>query len=145
MPCSYISWISFRPARFRTEFRTCPVIERPDASVVRGRQRSEPPTAMAFIGAGDILVLQKNDGRVRRVINGTLQSAAVLDLTVENDSERGLLGIAVHPNFNSNKFVYLYFTHSGTTCGSTPRRSAGKSSVPIFLGWERAGRSDTDH
>ena len=78
------------------------------------------PTAMAFIGAGDILVLQKNDGRVRRVINGTVQSAAVLDLTVENDSERGLLGIAVHPNFNSNKFVYLYFTHSGTTCGSTP-------------------------
>jgi aldose sugar dehydrogenase len=78
------------------------------------------PTAMAFIGAGDILVLQKNDGRVRRVINGTLQSGEVLDLTVDNNSERGLLGIALHPDFTNNKFVYLYFTHSGATCGPTP-------------------------
>jgi glucose/arabinose dehydrogenase len=74
------------------------------------------PTAMAFIGPGDILVLQKNDGRVRRVINGALQTGEVLDLAVETASERGLLGIAVHPNFSTNHFVYVYFTHSGTTC-----------------------------
>ena len=28
---------------------------------------------MAFVGPGDILVLQKGDGRVLRVINGVLQ------------------------------------------------------------------------
>ena len=33
------------------------------------------PTTMAFIGVNDILVLQKNDGRVRRVIGGVLQAA----------------------------------------------------------------------
>lgn len=37
------------------------------------------PTTMAFIGANDFLVLQKNDGRVRRVTAGALQAAAVLD------------------------------------------------------------------
>jgi glucose/arabinose dehydrogenase len=78
------------------------------------------PTAMAFIGLDDILVLQKGDGRVRRVVNRTLQADDVLNLTVESASERGLLGIAVHPNFVNNKFVYLYFTHSGATCGPTP-------------------------
>jgi glucose/arabinose dehydrogenase len=31
------------------------------------------PTTMAFIGDNDILVLQKNDGKVMRVINGVLQ------------------------------------------------------------------------
>src|SRR5919197_294355 len=31
------------------------------------------PTSMAFIGADDILVLEKPTGRVRRVIGGTLQ------------------------------------------------------------------------
>lgn len=31
------------------------------------------PASMAFIGADDILVLQKNDGRVRRVIGGVVQ------------------------------------------------------------------------
>ena len=72
------------------------------------------PTTMAFIGANDILVLQKNDGKVRRVINGVLQAGQVLDVAVDNDSERGLLGIALHPQFSSNHFVYLYYTESST-------------------------------
>src|SRR5262245_36957354 len=72
------------------------------------------PTTMAFIGPGDILVLQKNDGRVRRVINGALQPGQVLDVAVDSDSERGLLGIAVHPNFPTTPSVYLYYTESST-------------------------------
>jgi glucose/arabinose dehydrogenase len=70
------------------------------------------PTGMAFIGANDILVLQKGDGRVRRVQNGVLQAGAVLDLAVDSASERGLLGIALHPSFPSTPWVYLYFTES---------------------------------
>jgi glucose/arabinose dehydrogenase len=66
------------------------------------------PTTMAFIGAQDILVLQKGDGRVRRVISGVLQPGAVLDVAVDNSSERGMLGIGVHPDFPSSPFVYLY-------------------------------------
>jgi aldose sugar dehydrogenase len=77
------------------------------------------PTAMAFIGYNDILVLQKNDGRVRRVINGVLQAGEVLDLAVDTQSERGLLGIALHPNFASNGFVYLYYTQSTTTADTS--------------------------
>ena len=72
------------------------------------------PTTMAFIGPDDILVLQKNDGRVRRVIGGVLQSGQVLDVNVHNSSERGLLGIALHPQFPSTPFVYLYYTESST-------------------------------
>ena len=72
------------------------------------------PTAMAFIGKGDILVLQKGDGRVRRVINGVLQPDPVLDVAVDSSSERGLLGIAIHPNFPTSAFVYLYYTESST-------------------------------
>jgi aldose sugar dehydrogenase len=84
------------------------------------------PTAMAFIGPGDILVLQKADGRVRRVINGVLQSGEVLDVAVDNASERGLLGIALHPDFPITPFVYLYYTESSTandTSGSPAPRA----------------------
>jgi aldose sugar dehydrogenase len=70
------------------------------------------PTAMAFIGSNDILVLQKADGRVWRVVNGVLQAGAVLDVHVDRASERGLLGIALHPNFPTTPFVYLYYTES---------------------------------
>ncbi|MGH7843596.1 MAG: PQQ-dependent sugar dehydrogenase, partial [Candidatus Binatia bacterium] len=77
------------------------------------------PTTMAFIGPDDILVLQKNDGKVRRVIGGLLQSGQVLDVAVDASSERGLLGIALHPNFSSTAFVYLYYTESSTGSDSS--------------------------
>ena len=70
------------------------------------------PTTMAFIGPHDILVLEKTTGRVQRVMNGTIQT--VLDLAVNFGSERGLLGIALHPDFPRDPGVYLYWTESST-------------------------------
>src|SRR5689334_11794801 len=49
------------------------------------------PTTMAFLAENDFFVLEKSSGRVQRVVNGTIQST-VLDLAVNNASERGLLG-----------------------------------------------------
>ncbi len=67
------------------------------------------PTSIAFIGSNDLLVLEKNTGQVKRVVNGVVTST-VLDLAVNNFSERGLLGIALHPDFPTNPSVYLYWT-----------------------------------
>jgi len=71
------------------------------------------PTTMAFIGDKDFFVLEKTTGKVQRVLNGVLTST-VLDLPVNGASERGLLGIALHPKFSQNGFVYLYWTESST-------------------------------
>lgn len=73
----------------------------------------DQPTSMAFIGTSDLLVLEKATGRVQRVSNGALQGS-VLDLNVNSASERGLLGIALHPQFVSNGWVYLFWTESNT-------------------------------
>src|ERR1051325_2905461 len=54
------------------------------------------PTSIAFPGPGEIFVLEKNTGKVQYIVNGVLQST-VLDLAVNNASERGLLGIALDP------------------------------------------------
>ncbi len=67
------------------------------------------PVNLAFIGKNDMLVLEKNTGRVLRVVDGVVQST-VLDLAVNFASERGLLGIALHPDFRHNHAVYLYWT-----------------------------------
>jgi glucose/arabinose dehydrogenase len=72
------------------------------------------PTTMAFIGDRDILVLQKANGQVRRIIDGVLQPAPVLDVAVDFSSERGLLGIALDPDFAVNGRVFLYYTESST-------------------------------
>jgi len=72
------------------------------------------PTSMAFVGDQDILVLQKENGQVRRILNGVLQAAPVLDVAVHFSSERGLLGIARDPDFINNRRVYIYYTQSST-------------------------------
>lgn len=69
----------------------------------------ELPTTMAFLNANEFFILEKGTGRVKRVVNGAVQGV-VLDLAVNNASERGLLGIALHPNFPTNPGVYLYWT-----------------------------------
>ncbi len=71
------------------------------------------PTTMAFIGPNEFFVLERTTGKVQRIINGALTSTP-LDLAVNGASERGLLGIALHPKFAQNGFVYLYWTESST-------------------------------
>jgi len=75
------------------------------------------PTTMDFLGPEDILVLQKNDGKVMRVLSGTLQAEPVLDVSVENNSERGLLGIIIIQS-SPDPFVYLYYTESNVDGGN---------------------------
>src|SRR6476469_10936739 len=79
------------------------------------------PTSMAFVDNNNILVLEKG-GQVRLVSNGILQEKPVLQVPVDTKSERGLLGIAVMNNTNTNiasnnfnnnnKIVFLYYTES---------------------------------
>jgi aldose sugar dehydrogenase len=67
------------------------------------------PTSMAFLDRDDFLLLEKATGKVLHIVGGQLQSV-VLDLPVNFSSERGLLGIALHPSFPINPGVYLYWT-----------------------------------
>jgi glucose/arabinose dehydrogenase len=71
----------------------------------------EQPVNLAFLGRNDMLVLEKATGRVQRVVDGAV-TATVLDLPVNSASERGLLSIALHPDFEDNGFVYLFWTET---------------------------------
>jgi uncharacterized repeat protein (TIGR01451 family) len=78
----------------------------------------DQPTAIAFPGPNELFVIEKATGKVKFIQNGLMQSTA-LDLAVNSASERGLLGIALHPNFAFNHFVFLYWTESSTGADST--------------------------
>ena len=71
------------------------------------------PTSIAFLTDDQFLVLEKNTGRVQLVRAGGVVGTA-LDLAVNNASERGLLGIALHPDFPEDPGVYLFWTCPGT-------------------------------
>jgi glucose/arabinose dehydrogenase len=92
---------------------TGPVMLHPRLGVRPVAQGLSLPTTMAFLGPADMLVLEKNTGLVKRVVSGAVQGT-VLDLAVNFGSERGLLGIALHPDFPADPGVYLYWTESTT-------------------------------
>ena len=71
------------------------------------------PTGMNFLGPDDILVVEKNTGKVKEIKNGTVVGT-VLDVNVANVSERGLLGIAVA---SEPKYVFLFYTETENTDG----------------------------
>jgi glucose/arabinose dehydrogenase len=74
-------------------------------------QNLEVPWAMDFLPNGTIIFTERM-GRVNLLSeNGTV--IRVADINVSQVTESGLLGVAVHPNFTQNRYIYLFYTHNG--------------------------------
>jgi aldose sugar dehydrogenase len=58
------------------------------------------PTDFAFLDRNDILVIEKDTGLVRRIVNNTMMKEPLLDINVATFAHRGLLGIAIS-NYSS--------------------------------------------
>ena len=70
------------------------------------------PTAMALAPDGRLFLAMK-DGRIMVVRDDELQSDPYLSIAVDNFNERGLSGIAIHPEFETNQLIYVYYTVPG--------------------------------
>jgi glucose/arabinose dehydrogenase len=76
------------------------------------------PTSMVFIGPNDILVTQKNDGTVIRIVNGTKVIQPLISVPVASKDERGLLGLDVSNDPTGNKtHAFLFYTEKGPVKG----------------------------
>lgn len=100
------------------------------------------PTSMEFIDEDNIVVLEKDHGTVRIVSswNRTLEKEPLLKLEVENEAERGLLGIAIlRDNYERNK---EYSTSNNDT---TNTRSMNNERTPrVFLYFTEKSENETD-
>ncbi len=91
-----------------------PGVNDPNLAVEKIAGDLNTPTSMAFLGPDDMLITEKNTGRVVHVVNGEVQDTPVLDVQVANKIERGLLGIAVSKSDIGNiTYVFLFYTESG--------------------------------
>lgn len=89
------------------------------------------PWAIAFAPDNRILVTER-PGRVRVIENGKLRAQPLLSLTdVVSRGEAGLMGMTLHPDFATNRFVYLcYATGADTMTDRVVRyRDSGTSLV----------------
>ena len=72
-----------------------PTVKDPSLKVELITKGIKFPTSMAFLGPNDILILEKNQGTVKRIVNGNILPEPLLDVNVANKAERGMLGIAI--------------------------------------------------
>jgi glucose/arabinose dehydrogenase len=78
-----------------------------DSTLVDGLTR---PTSMEITPDGRIFVCEQ-DGNLRIVTaQGQLLAQPFLSLKVDNQMERGLLGVAFDPDFKKNGYIYIYYT-----------------------------------
>lgn len=70
------------------------------------------PWSLVFLPNGNMLVTERG-GTIKLIdkTNGSVLSTQTIS-GVKAISEGGLLGIALHPNFANNNYVYLYHTYS---------------------------------
>lgn len=73
--------------------------------------QSQYPVALAFVpgGGGRFFFTEKNSGRIRLFDRG-LRQEAFATAAVEDEGEQGMLGIAVHPRYPEESFVYVFYT-----------------------------------
>jgi aldose sugar dehydrogenase len=104
---TFLSQIVFaQPYTYESTLKVEPVIE-----------GLSSPTSMAFLDDRNLLVLEKG-GDVHLVLDGVLQEVPLLQLPVNTENERGLLGIAISNGtrgINASDAVtnvFLYFTQA---------------------------------
>jgi len=84
------------------------------------------PSSMAFLGPDDVLVLEKENGNVKRIVDGEILDEPLLDVEVANQYHRGMLGVAISNISSSSidneagviKYVFLYYTESSGEDGN---------------------------
>ena len=69
------------------------------------------PTALTWTPDGRMVITSKPGRVIVRHEDGTRTIALDISARVCDDIERGLVGVAVDPDFATNRFLYLYYTH----------------------------------
>ena len=93
-----------------------PTVNDPNLMVEKVFQGLQNPSSMAFLGPNDILVLEKNQGTVSRIVDGKMLSAPLLEVdNIGNQVEWGMLGIAINNNESSSNrslllLLFFYIT-----------------------------------
>lgn len=100
------SWITSTPVLDPQEPRT-PVLYRVEPFVTG----LEVPWSIVFTSDTRMLVTER-PGRIRVVENGQLREQPLKTVTeVSSRSEEGLMGMAIHPQYQENKWLYIAYAY----------------------------------
>lgn len=90
------------------------------------------PAALAFAPDGRVFYTEKNTGRIRIIKDGALLEIPFAEVPVNSAGDRGLLGIALHPAFELNHRVYVFYSRSDTGTSTDDPRAIVDHRVVYF-------------
>lgn len=77
-------------------------------------QTLDLPTAFDFLPNGRIVFVEQYSGQIRLVVNGVVPASPVMTVpSITITGERGLLGVAVDPQFPTRPYFYTHQTTTG--------------------------------
>jgi glucose/arabinose dehydrogenase len=110
---------------------------KPDRTPVRRIEVSvlatdlEVPWSFAFLPGGDALVTERDSGKLLRVSpSGNVRE--IQTLPEGGSGEGGLLGVAVSPNYENDRYIYAYYTTEADN--RVVRFRLGETPEPILTG-----------
>jgi len=143
-----------------TNISPAPILKDSDLEVELVTEGLKSPTSMAFIGnQGDMLILEKS-GEVILFVSENKSKITLLNFTVNDQTERGLLGVAVINNNNDNNMSALHTTaipalsnnqiittreNSTNDSTTTTTTTSSSPSTFVFFYLTEASKEDRSH
>jgi glucose/arabinose dehydrogenase len=94
-------------------------------------------TNMAFLGPDDLLVLERESGKIDRIVNGQLLKDPLAD--VNTHFQDGLIGITTSHEQNGSTYVFLYFNEAPLEYNSDVDNPEEAEKVNHTLNYDREG------
>jgi aldose sugar dehydrogenase len=139
-----------------------PILKDSDLDVELVTEGLRSPTSMAFIGnQGDMLILEKS-GEVILFVSENKSKITLLNFTVNDQTERGLLGVAVINNNNNNnnmsalettalparsnnQIITTQENNINYSTATTTTRTPSSTSTFVFFYLTEASKEDRSH
>lgn len=101
---------ALKPSQTTQDAQTSPA-DIPATTVIA--ENFDTPWAIAFLPDKSMIITERS-GRVQLINSqGELSSVGTVP-NVKEIGEGGLMGVALHPNFDENNYIYFYYTYNGS-------------------------------
>jgi len=90
------------------------------------------PAGLAAAPDGRVFYTEKETGRIRVIKDNAPLDQPFAELPVNYAGDRGLLGIALHPDFSLNGRVYVFYTRSDTGVSTNDPQAVVDNRVVYF-------------
>ncbi|MDQ4145594.1 MAG: PQQ-dependent sugar dehydrogenase [Actinomycetota bacterium] len=78
-----------------------------------GKKDIQRPVDLAWVrGTDKLFFSEEDDGRIWMIDDGRLVKRPCVNLDVATEHDKGLTGLAAHPEFVTNKYLYAYYTNA---------------------------------